>query len=44
VRVLCSGAQLEKVIDLTLNHYDQEAVMAYKVSSEIIIKHRKKAK
>ena len=40
VRIMCSRAQIEKIIDLTLVHYDQLAVMAYKVSSEIILKHR----
>lgn len=46
VRIMCSAAQIDRIIDITLEHYDQLAVMAYKVSSEIILKHRtpKKAK
>lgn len=46
VRIMCSRAQIEKIIDLTLEYYDQIAVMAYRVSDEIILKYRapKKAK
>jgi hypothetical protein len=46
VRVMCTREQIERIIDLTLEYYDQIAVMAYRVSDEIILKHRtaKKAK
>lgn len=40
VRFLSSREDLEKVIDFTLGHYQQEAVMAYKVSDEVILKER----
>jgi hypothetical protein len=39
-RVACTRAQLEEIIDFTLTHYDQEAVMAYVVSEEVIVKHK----
>ena len=35
-----SREQVERIVDLTLEHYDQIAVMAYKVSDEIILRHR----
>lgn len=41
VRVACTRAQIREIINRTLNHYpDQEAVMAYKISEEVIIEHR----
>src|SRR5271157_4148641 len=30
VRIMCNRTQIDKIIDLTLDHYDQLAVMAYK--------------
>lgn len=41
VRIACSRAQIEEIIDFTLVYYDQLAVMAHKVSDEVIIKHNK---
>lgn len=32
---------IEKIIDMTMVYYTQEAIMAYKVSPEVIIKHAK---
>lgn len=40
VRVACTRKQLERIIDFTITHYDQIAVMAYLVSEEVIIKYR----
>jgi hypothetical protein len=40
VRVMCTREQIDQIIDLTLEYYDQLAVMAYRVSDEIILKHR----
>lgn len=37
VRVMCSKEQLEQIIRLTLCYYDQEAVLAYKISEEVIL-------
>lgn len=41
VRIACTREQIDKIIDMTLKHYDQLAVMAYKISDEVIIKHTK---
>jgi len=39
-KVACTEKQLYQIIDFTIEHYDQEAVMAYLISEEVIIKHR----
>lgn len=40
VRIACTREQIEKIIQLTLKYYDQEAVMAYRISDEVIIQHK----
>lgn len=40
VRIACGVDQLNQIIDLTMEHYDQLAVMAYLISSECIIRNR----
>jgi len=40
VRIVANRTQIDQIIDHTLEYYDQLAVMCYKVSSEVIIKHR----
>lgn len=42
VRIACSREQIQKIMDITLNYYNQLAVLAYKVSDECLIKHRDK--
>lgn len=41
VRIACTEEQIEKIIQFTLQHYDQEAVLYYKVTPEVYIIHRK---
>lgn len=41
VRIACTREQIEQIIDLTAQYYDQIAVMAHKVSDEVIIKYAK---
>lgn len=42
VRIICTRAELDAIISLTFEHYpDQEAIMAYLVSEEVIIATRK---
>lgn len=38
VRLICNREQIEQIIDFTKKHYNQKAVMAYKVSDEVIIR------
>ena len=42
VRVACSREDILKIIQMTIEYYDQEAVMAYKVSDEVLIVAREK--
>jgi hypothetical protein len=43
VRIVATREQIEQIIDLTLEYYDQLAVLCYKVSDEVIIKHKDRA-
>lgn len=38
VRLICSRKEIEQIVDFTKQHYEQEAVMAYKISDEVIIR------
>lgn len=40
VRIHCTEPDIEKICDLTLKYYDQEAVFTYKVSSEVKVKYK----
>lgn len=40
VRIICSREEIEKIIDITMAFYDQLAVLAYKVSDEVILRHK----
>lgn len=40
VRIMCTRDQIKQVIDITLEYYDQLAVMAYKVSDDVILEYR----
>ena len=37
VRIMCTATQINKISDITAEHYNQKAVMFYKVSDEIKI-------
>lgn len=40
-RIVCNIEEINEIIDFTIIHYDQEAVIAYKIASNVILKHRK---
>jgi hypothetical protein len=40
VRVMCTREEIMRIVDLTLEYYDQLVVMAYRVGDEIILKHQ----
>jgi len=40
VRIMATREEIEKVVELTLNYYDQLAVLCYKISDEVILKHK----
>lgn len=39
VRVMCDRDAIEKVVDMTIEYYSQEAVLCYKISSDVILKY-----
>lgn len=41
VRIMCKKKHIKKIIKYTIDHYNQEAVLAYKVSNKVILTHRK---
>lgn len=41
VRVYCTEKNIEQIIEHTMSYYNQEAVMAYQISSHVKIKHKK---
>ncbi len=40
VRILCTRDEIKQIIDMTMEHYEQIAVMAYKISDDVILKYR----
>lgn len=40
VRVMATRLQMDRIVDMTLKYYDQLAVLAYKVSDEVILRKR----
>lgn len=41
VRIYCTESQINELIQYTIKHYDQEAVMAYEISKNVKIVYRK---
>lgn len=40
VRIMATRTEIEAVVDLTLEYYDQIAVLCYKISDEVILKYK----
>lgn len=40
VRIIATDDQINQIIDYTLSYYEQEAVLAVKISSTFIIRHK----
>jgi len=40
VRIIATRDQIEKVVDLTIDYYDQLAILCYKVSDEFILRNK----
>lgn len=41
VRIACTRKQIDKIVIFTLQHYKQRAVMAYRISTKVILKFAK---
>lgn len=42
VRIMATRAEIDKIIDLTIEYYDQLAVFCAKVSEEVIVRYKEK--
>lgn len=40
VRIICDESAIVEIIDFTIDYYEQEAVLAYIISENVILKHR----
>ena len=41
-RIICTEEQISEIIDFTIDHYKQEAVLAYKISNDVILRYKTK--
>lgn len=39
-RIVCDEEQIKEIIDFTIVHYKQEAVLAYRISDKVILHHK----
>ena len=38
IRIICTKDEIDLIVDFTVNFFDQEAVLAYKLSDDIILR------
>lgn len=38
VRIVATRSQIEKIVDMTIDYYEQLAVLCYKISDEVILR------
>ena len=43
-RIVCNEEQINQIVDFTITHYNQEAVLAFRISDNVILKHRNNGK
>lgn len=39
VRILCTRDEIMKIVDMTMAYYEQLAVLTYRISDDVILKH-----
>lgn len=39
-RIVCNQEQMNEIINFTIDHYEQEAVLAYKISNNVILRYK----
>lgn len=39
-RIMCDREEMLKIVNFTLEHYNQEAVLAYKISEDVILRYK----
>lgn len=42
VRIVCHDDDIDNIIDITMKHYDQLAILTYKISGDVRLTFRKK--
>jgi hypothetical protein len=40
VRIIASKSEMDAIVDYSLKYYDQLAILAYKISDQVILRHR----
>jgi len=40
VRIVATRTQIEQIVDMTMDYYEQLAILCYKLSDEVILKHK----
>ena len=40
VRIACTSEQMDEIMDMTLDYYEQEAILAYKIYDEVRLRER----
>jgi len=40
VKIVCTREQIEEIVDLTMEYYEQEAILAYRISNDVILRNR----
>jgi len=39
-RIICSEEHINKIVDFTIDHYKQEAVLAYRISKRVVLRYK----
>jgi len=39
VRIMCTKEQISEIVNMTIRYYDQLAVLAYRISDDVILRH-----
>jgi len=42
-RIICSEEEINKIVDFTLDHYKQEAVLAYRISKRVVLRYKEES-
>lgn len=41
-RIICSEEDINKIVNFTIDHYKQEAVLAYRISKRVVLRYKEK--
>lgn len=40
VRIIADDEKMKRIVDMTIQYYDQEAILAYKIATEVMLVYR----